>query len=333
MPSVSLLSMTDIEKRMQDVRYLVKGAVPAGSVGLMWGGSGSFKSALAIDMALHIAYGLSYLGLKTTKANVLYCAFEGGLGIGNRIKAWHIARGMDWRLCPLRVVVDPLTLRTDAIALARALEAAAWIPGLIVGDTLSQTFDSEENSASEIANFFRVLVAAFVSRFGATVLMVHHAGHSATERPRGSSAITANVDFVFGVFRTEGAQLATMECSKQKDGSLLPPIAFKIDQVRIGTDAEGDPITSITARHIADPKALAESVGSGPEGPRRLILELAALGLPVAEARKRFYAESDCETKPAKIKQWQRTLDWAKQSALVQIADGLLLRTTAKVDT
>ena len=328
MPAVAILSMSDIDSKMSDIKYLVKGAIPVASVGLLWGGSGSFKTALAVDLALHISYGLPYLGLKTTKANVLYCAFEGGLGIGNRIKAWHAARGMDWRQCPLRVVVDPLALRTDAGAVVRALEAAAFIPGLIIGDTLSQTFDSEENSASEVAAFFRALVAAFVSRWGCTVLMIHHAGHAATERPRGSSAIVANTDFVFGVFRQEGAMLTTLECSKQKDGALLPPIAFRVDIVKVGTDDEGDPITSIVAHHIADPKALAESVGAGPDGPKRLILELAKLGLPVGEARKRFYSESDADTKAAKQKQWQRTLAWAEQSGLAQIADGLLLRTT-----
>lgn len=122
--------------------------------------------------------------------------------------------------------------------------------------------------------------------------------------------------------------LTTLECSKQKDGALLPPIAFRVDIVKVGTDDEGDPITSIVAHHIADPKALAESVGAGPDGPKRLILELAKLGLPVGEARKRFYSESDADTKAAKQKQWQRTLAWAEQSGLAQIADGLLLRTT-----
>jgi hypothetical protein len=315
-----------MDERMKEIRYLVKGAIPVASVGLLWGGSGSFKTALALDMALHLCYGLPWLGLKTVQTNVLYCAFEGGLGIANRIKAWHVARGLDWRRCPLKVVVDPLTLRTDAMPLARVLEAAGFIPGLIVGDTLSQTFDSEENSASEIANFFRVLVSAFVSKFGASVLMVHHAGHAATERPRGSSAIVANADFVFGVFRTEGAMLTTLECSKQKDGALLPPVAFRLDIVKLGTDSDGDPITSIAAHHIADPKALAESVGSGPDSPKRSILEIAALGLPIAEARKRFYSDSDCETKEAKKKQWQRTLAWAEHSGIVQISDGLLRR-------
>jgi hypothetical protein len=317
-----------MDERMQDVKYLVKGAVPASAVGLLWGGSGSFKTFLAIDLALSLCYGLPYLGLKTARTNVLYMAFEGGLGVANRIKAWHVARGMDWRKCPMKVVIDPLALRQDAALVAKALEVAGFLPGLVVADTFSQTYSGDENDAAEVSSFIRALVAAFVSKFGATVMLVHHAGHSNTERPRGSSALIANADFVFGVFRSEGAQLATLECSKQKDGSLLPPVAFRLDLVKLGEDSDGDPITSLSAHHIADPKALADTVGTGPEGPKKALIDIARLGLPVGEARKKFYAESDAETLAAKKKQWQRTLTWAEQSGIVQIADGLLRRVT-----
>jgi hypothetical protein len=101
-----------------------------------------------------------------------------------------------------------------------------------------------------------------------------------------------------------------------------------LDLIKLGEDSDGDPITSLSAHHIADPKALADTVGAGPEGPKRSIIEIAKLGLPVSEARKKFYAESDAETREAKKKQWQRTMTWAEQSGIVQISDGLLRRVT-----
>mgnify|MGYP002133458850 CR=1 FL=1 len=40
--------------------------------------------------------------------------------------------------------------------------------------------------------------------------MIHHSGHTATERPRGSSAIQANTDYLYGVYRDEKEMLATL---------------------------------------------------------------------------------------------------------------------------
>ena len=59
-------------------------------------------------------------------------------------------------------------------------------------DTLSQTFSGEENSAAEMSTYLRELGLWFRESWRCAVLVIHHSGHVATDRPRGSSAIRAN---------------------------------------------------------------------------------------------------------------------------------------------
>lgn len=323
--SVPLLTVNDMDKEAENLSWVVKHCLPASSVGTVFGASGTFKSFLALDLALHVVYGLPWLGLKTMKGEVVYLAAEGGLGLLNRIKAWHLARNMDWRACPLRIIAAAVAMRQDAGQIVRTIENAGIRPLLLIVDTLAQTYSGDENDAAEVSSFYRILVASFSVRWRCSVVVVHHTGHSATERPRGSSAIVANSDFLFGVFRSEASPVATLECQKQKDGGLLPPVSFKLDTYRLGIDPDGDHITSLAAWHIADPTTLASAVHGGPDGPKKRLIEASKLGLPVNEARKRFYTGSDCDTGEARKKEWQRTLKWATESNLVKIADGLLL--------
>src|SRR5574340_354360 len=70
--------------------------------------------------------------------------------------------------------------------------------------------------------------------------VVHHSGHLATERPRGSSALRSNVDWMFGVFRDEKEMLATLVCDKQKDDEQFGDEVFALTRHELGRDADGD---------------------------------------------------------------------------------------------
>mgnify|MGYP003339502185 FL=1 len=122
------------------------------------------------------------------------------------------------------------------------------IPKLIVIDTLSQTFAGDENSSSDIATYLRMINSEIREPFHATVIVIHHSGHSASERPRGSSAITANVDFLLGCFRTDPeAMNARLEVTKQKDGDKVRGLYFELERRVVGKDEENEEISSLVA--------------------------------------------------------------------------------------
>ena len=130
-----VMTVEDLDAKAGALTWAVKHLVPERGMGFIFGASGTFKSFLALDYALHRAYGMRWLGRKTKQAVPVYLAAEGGAGLIRRIKAWHMDRGMAWQDCPMRVVTVPLTLRTQASALRVAIEQTGVEPGDLVIDS------------------------------------------------------------------------------------------------------------------------------------------------------------------------------------------------------
>jgi len=227
------------------------------------------------------------------------------------------------------VLPVPIDLMTDASRLTSAVERLGIRPDLVVIDTMSQTFGGEENSASEVAKYLRELGLWFRSAWLATVLVVHHTGHLATERPRGSSAIRTNVDFMFGVFRDEKEMRATFENGKQKDGELADEISFSLTVVELARDEDGDPITSLMASGMTDRSdvlsLMRHEAERGRGGKNQLFLELACNGVEEKSLRAAFYMAIDGDV-DAKRQAYFRARKWAIGAGLIEVAQGIVLR-------
>src|SRR5207247_10182464 len=59
-------------------KFSVSGLTPSGSLSILWGSPGIGKTYLCIDMAISIARGEPFLGLSTTRGEVVYYCLEGG---------------------------------------------------------------------------------------------------------------------------------------------------------------------------------------------------------------------------------------------------------------
>ena len=301
---IQLLNLRELDVASQAVKWCVKHILPGDSIGIMFGAPGTFKSFIALDMALHIAHGLKWLGKKTRKGPVIYIAAEGGTGLMRRIRAWHKARGLEWTGIDFFVIPAAVMLTTRSAEVVEVAKALGVEPALIVVDTKSQTDDGDENSSTDTSKYFRQLGTSFRSLWACTVLVIHHSGHSATERPRGSSAIQGNVDFIFGVFRDEKEMLATVDCQRQKDGELFDPVTFGLSSEVIGKDEDGESITSLVAAHLNSAEALLEAhqqeVAAGRGGRYELFCGLLQTGIKEKELRHAFYGllpEMDMDAK------------------------------------
>lgn len=244
-----LLGLDELAKRAASVRWQVKAVIPADSLGMLFGASGTFKSFIALDHSLHVAHGMEWMGRKTQQGPVVYVAAEGGAGIFRRVDAWHRHYGLcladNFRVCIVPLV---LSISEHVEALAAAIASMPVVPVLVYIDTLSQTFEGDENSATDISAYLRLINSMIRARFNCTVIVVHHSGHAATERPRGSSAITANVDFMLGAYRPDATiPQARLDVIKQKDGDRLPSQGFELTRLVLGQDEDGDEVTSLVA--------------------------------------------------------------------------------------
>lgn len=315
---IEILDATALQDRSRAQSWAVKSIIPDNSVGMFFGASKTFKSFVALDYALHRCYGLPWLGRKTKRGVPVYIAAEGGAGIWKRIAAWHRLRHMDPAQMPMRVVTACLSLQTQAAELREAIEKTGVHPSDIIIDTLSQTFAGEENSSSDVAAYLRVIGNELRAAFSATVLIVHHIGHVATERPRGSSALIANTDFLFSVWRDEKELMCTVECIKQKDGDTWPAVTFGLHRVVLEVDEDNEEVTSLVARHISGAQEIiaAANKGGHPSGLVRL-LQAIGTGAPEKEVRQRFYELMDDSDSEAKKKAWQRAVGRAESQGLI----------------
>jgi KaiC/GvpD/RAD55 family RecA-like ATPase len=309
--------------------WLVRGMIPTDSLGIVFGASGCYKSFVVLDLACHVAHGLRWAGKRTRRGQVLYIAAEGQGGIRRRIEAWHRARGLQIAPGSLFVLPRALDLGSEARRVVEAARGLGVDPALVVVDTLSQTYAGEENSANEVAAYLRELGHRMREAWRCAIAIVHHSGHSETERPRGSSALRANVDWMFGVFRDADERLATLTCDKSKDSDTSTDVQFALTVEHLGVDEEGDPVTSLVARHLRSAEdvsaAMETESRAGRGGRRTLLLALAANGMREAELRKAFYEECDITDSEARKKAYYRAREWAVKNGMIEIVAGYVL--------
>lgn len=321
-PGGLLMDLSQLRAASQSVRWLIKGLIPADSVGVAFGASGTFKSFIALDCALHMAHGLPWCGLKTQKGGVVYVAGEGGAGLWRRIDAWHRARGLevpeDFRVCIVPLLLDQ---QAQIAALHKAIEDLPFVPVLCVVDTQSQTFAGDENSATEVAGYYRNISAALRAPFGMTVIVVTHTGHAVTERPRGSSAILANVDFVFGIRReSEDGMSALVEVRKQKDGDKLPALGFVLERQALGVDEDGDELSSLVASYHDNVAHMVSSAARKRSAQEHAVLSAFGESREIHESilRDALYATMPDAKGSAKRMAWKRTVEALLKSGEIE---------------
>lgn len=326
---VPVLSLAQLREQSHATTWMIKHLLPTECIGVLFGASGAFKSFVAVDIACHVAHGLPWLGRRTVKGSVVYLAAEGGGGIWKRMCAWHKARHKPWDGAPVHVIPAALDLVADTARMVEAIKAAGIKPALVVIDTMSQTFSGEENSSTDVAAYFRTLGALIKQLWHCAVLVLHHSGHSATERPRGSTAIQANTDFIFGLFRDEKEMLATMTCVHVKDGERFNDATFALTPQVLGTDADGDEIRSLVARHlttIEDHQEAMEREGrAGRGGNNQTLLKLVRNGIPENDLRQLFMRECGADSAEARKKAYQRARAWAINAGLMEISNGWVI--------
>jgi len=250
-PGELIRTANDVGREYEDIDWIVDDLIPEQAVGMIFGASGTFKSFIAIDLCCHMANGMDFIGKETRKAPVLYLASEGGAGIYRRIQAWH--KHHDLPISDdIWLVTTPLilTVKEQLEALVTAMHRMKVKPALVVIDTLSQTFAGDENSSNDIASYIRAINTDVRAQFGCSAIIIHHTGHNASDRPRGSSAMMANLDFLLGVFKPDPeAPTARVMVSKQKDGDKLEDMYFTMEHMPLGVNKKGKPASSLVSTY------------------------------------------------------------------------------------
>lgn len=238
-----------------DLEWWIKGVIPKGELGILFGASGSGKTFVALDLAMAIARGTPWRGHRVEKARVLYIAAEGSGGVGRRIRAACRKQNIDPNDMDLSVMyAAPNVMEKDDIAeLLRSIRIAGDFDMIFV-DTFAQVTPGANENAGEDMGHALANIKALCEACGAMVILVHHAGKDASKGSRGWSGLKAAADVQVEVLRHEN-NAREIHLEKMKDGEDGLRWGFVLETVELGLDRDGDPITSCVVIEADLPRA------------------------------------------------------------------------------
>lgn len=200
------------------VEYLAPSLLAKDSLAWLYGDPGCYKSFAALDIAACVALGcgISWAGVPTVAAPVLYVAAEGSGGMRKRVRAWEHMSGQE--------LEDRLTFLTMAPSITEEpyLEAVLNVcqeikPGLIVVDTQSRVTPGLDENGS-VMGLYVAAVDRVRQQTAGCVLTLHHTTKG-TEVLRGHGSINGAADTVLHMSRTDAEErYAKIQIKKQKDG-------------------------------------------------------------------------------------------------------------------
>ena len=226
-------------KDLPKINWRIEGLLPSFGIGAIYGASGSTKSFLVLDLALHLASKNSWFGYEIKKnIPVYFIALEGEAGIPQRIAAWlkkyEIDKVENFKLSVYQSFL--MNKIGDVEKLITTIKKDQKDECLIVIDTFNQSnIGVDENSSKEISTSLNNL-KEIAKETNSLVLFVHHSGKDETKGLRGSSSILAALDISIHV--KSNSKETTWEIDKFKDARGNIKHSYQLDEIELDYEDE-----------------------------------------------------------------------------------------------
>lgn len=220
------------------------------------------KTIAAVDMLAHASIGRTWGGRRTVPSLAVYVAGEAVDEIKARLTALIVHHGFDEPL-PFYIRTRPVHLTDEIFAQRLANEVEALkakhpsLPVMICIDTVNRNFgpSAGENSAEGMGQFVNNLIDIVATPNDATVIAVHHSGHSDNGRGRGHSSFEAAVDGAIKVSMDKAGESPTITVetlfSRSTEGD--DSLSFKVLSHELpGRDNFGNRITAPVLEYMGD---------------------------------------------------------------------------------
>jgi hypothetical protein len=119
-------------------------------------------------------------------------------------------------------------------------------------DTLNQSAPGSDENSNVDMSLIISKAKEISTAINGLVLLVHHTGKDATKGLRGHSSLNAALDVAIEVQNETVKNPKMFRVTKSKDGSCEISGAFKLKVVDLGSDSDGDPITSCIVERDTD---------------------------------------------------------------------------------
>lgn len=222
-PRGHVLPMHDYADGVGDPTWLVPGFLPAQGIGMLFGPSGSYKSFVALDMSLCLAFGIAgQWNAPPVKNDVLFIAGEGPVATAKkRWPAWMEWQGQEFRTDHRFFILDRVPPFGDSDQWESVKADLAKLnvkPSLVVIDTLARLLVGLDENSAKDTTMVTGFLESLARQYECMVLVVHHTGKEERKGARGSSALTANMDVVLQTMKREGGM--ELRVRKQKDADV-----------------------------------------------------------------------------------------------------------------
>lgn len=235
------------EEEMENLplpKWLIKDVFQSSGTAIMYAGSGSYKSFIALDLALGIATGEPVFGDTPEPGLVFYGALEGLRNIaGQRRRAWKNFRKLTRRIENFFLMPAPMLRSMGEIEeFAKQISIKAKALGkpvrLIVLDTIVKCMAGLDDSSSKDTGEFVRFCDALVEKFNCVVLAIHHVGKDTERGPKGSYNLIGGFDTILEIKKV-GKLAIEVWVRKQKDAEERAyPWTFQGHVIQLSTDPD-----------------------------------------------------------------------------------------------
>lgn len=242
------IPLPDFLKKTEEVVFFVEHLLKKGVHNAVLGHPNAGKTAIILALLLNVALGFMFGKYRTLQTLIVYIAGEDPEGIRLRVKLWCQAHGVDpEELRRWFQVVEQPVLYDDAQTEKFIAELRNIRPGIICVDTFSANYGGDnEDKATEVMAWFRMIRRDFIAEFDCTVLTLHQPPKGSLDVHNwcGSSAASRDLDGVWGVTRVGDSM--TLSQGKRRGAEFEPMYFEKKTHIIDGLlDNFGNPVTSV----------------------------------------------------------------------------------------
>ena len=234
---------------------VIKDLIPRRAFGEVHADAGGGKTAILVDLLLHVAAGNEYRGRRTEQQPVVFVALEGHGGIDNRVLA--AARALEINDAPFALVkssdnfCEPETAEKVASITTDLIKRFGGDNPVIAIDTYTAALGpgGSDCDPKDVSAFIAAVQQHLLSN--CTVIVLHHFGKDSSRGGRGWSGLRAALDFELEIDQDD--DLRTMRVTKSRDGSdQQPAFCYRLYGHQIGVNEHGEPVTAVVVEHLAD---------------------------------------------------------------------------------
>lgn len=296
-----------------DIDWIIKGVMPSQGIGVLFGPSTVGKSFMMLDLAAHLAEGREWFGYRAKRKAVVYACLEGQHGFKRRVEGWEAYHARQY---PNDVIFSPdlIDIRTeqDTAALIELARREAGPGAVVIVDTLNRAAPGLEENGSVDYGLILASAGRIAQELQGFVFFVGHPGKDPSRGLRGHYSMFAGLDLALEAEEVNKTELSfAWTLRKVKDGQDGIKRHFRREVVDLGTDSDGDPVTSCIivpnpeadqAAKSSPQKAMTRKEGAALTAFKQAAIEYGQvdaggrfIGLHLEDWRKHFYAVSPAE--------------------------------------